>query len=173
MTDRILISDILLRNRVKQTLHITTKIESLNTLNINSTLMKLGTQDNILSTSSRTVLNNTKTTYRVKDLFVTHINGLNWEEFLASVASKGSPIDINGYLTFRNFKGEHFAPTKMNGIKSKVLMTTSTNQNISSVIKFGNVDVKNVVAKNVNGLDFVTDVVRTGNLEVSGKHFYI
>lgn len=93
----------------------------------------------------------------VTNLNVGNINNINWNVFRDSVFRFGFTTQINGNIKMASFKSTHLFADSISGVNTDNFLTTTTNQTITSVIRFVNVDAENVICETVNGVNITKE----------------
>ncbi|KAB0792964.1 hypothetical protein PPYR_12584 [Photinus pyralis] len=90
----------------------------------------------------------------VKNFNFEEINGMHWNTFKDSVFRVGSTSRITGDLTFPTIKCNSLFVKKLGAVDSTNLFTTSTPQNITSIIRWNTVLAENVNLDQINHIKF-------------------
>lgn len=107
----------------------------------------------------------------IMNLTFKELNGVKWEEFSNSVFRIGKSSKIVGNLKINQFKVDHLKAKTIDGVPANDLFTTTTNQRISSIMHFRNVDItENFDCNNVNGVDLANNAAAFDPSNVTTIH---
>ncbi|XP_066248865.1 uncharacterized protein fs(1)M3 [Euwallacea similis] len=105
----------------------------------------------------------------INNLDVEYLDGIKWSAFEAAVFEIGSDSLIDGNLTVPEITLNSLETKFLNGIQVKDLMTITTEQNITTDIKFPHIDAFKIESETVNGINISNSVLIDQNATVKGK----
>ena len=107
------------------------------------------------------------------------INNIDFSEFIASAAKKDQLNVINGSLTYHNkIEIENLTTSTIDNINISDILTTNTNQTITSTLHFDSVKTKDIelseLINNINLTNLYLDTLKkNGNQTVFAKYIFL
>ncbi|XP_066158230.1 reticulocyte-binding protein homolog 2a [Euwallacea fornicatus] len=105
----------------------------------------------------------------IENLDTEYLDGIKWSEFEKTVFEIGSDSSIEGNLTVPEITLNSLETKFLNGIQVKDIMTKTTEQNITTDIKFFHIDAFKIESGTVNRINISNSVLIDKNATVKGK----
>ncbi|KAF5284772.1 hypothetical protein FQA39_LY04497 [Lamprigera yunnana] len=93
------------------------------------------------------------------------INGINWKKFNDSLFRTGVATKIIGNLSVSSLKCNKIRVKKINNVDASSLVTSTTPQNLSSVIHWKTILADNIICNRINNISF-DDIIFPNNLAI-------
>lgn len=109
-------------------------------------------------------LDNSEDRIELENLYVENINKMEWKNFTNSLLLKNVHNVIRGNVKINsNMVIKKLLLNSLHDIDVNKILTSSTDQTISSDFQLFNVNVDNIISDNINGIDFSQQIATSGS----------